>query len=171
VVQPTPVGAAIERTATQTVAEPTAALLRRGLVGLAAVGTVGTALELALLRHWNGGLQVIPFAALGVLGLAIGLVARRPSARSIRVARILAMVVLVTSVVGVFVHVQSNYEAAPLDFRYTDSWPTTSEPVRWLLALTDTVGPSPSLAPLAMAFVAVALLLAALRHPALSEAD
>ncbi len=142
---------------------------RRWLIALAAIGTIGTALELALLRHWDDGLQVIPFVALGALGLAIVLVARRPTARSIRVARILTGAVLVTSAIGVFVHVRANYETAPLDFRYTDSWPTTSEPVRWLLAATDTVGPSPSLAPLAMAFVALVLLLATMDHPALAS--
>ena len=99
--------------------------------------------------------------------MAIVLVARRPTARSIRVARILAVSVLITAAIGVFAHVHANYESAPLDFRYTDSWPTTAEPIRWLLAFTDTVGPSPSLAPLAMAFVALALLLATIRHPAL----
>jgi hypothetical protein len=55
----------------------------------------------------------------------------------------------------------------PLDFHYTASWPTTPEPIRWLLAATDTVGPSPTLAPMALAFIALALLFATLRHPAL----
>lgn len=142
---------------------------RRWLIALAAIGTIGTAVELALLRHWDDGLQVIPFLALGALGLAIVLVARRPTARSIQVARVLTSAVLVTSAIGVFVHVRANYETAPLDFRYTDSWPTTSEPVRWLLAATDTVGPSPSLAPLAMAFVALVLLFATMDHPALAS--
>ncbi len=85
-------------------------------------------------------------------------------------ARALAIVVVVASAVGVFIHVRANYETAPLDFRYTDSWPTTSEPVRWFLAATDTVGASPSLAPTAMAFVALVLLLATVGHPALEAA-
>ncbi len=145
------------------------ARVRRWLIVLAAIGTIGTTLELVLLRHWDDGLQVIPFVALGALGVAIVLVARRPTAWSIRVARILTGAVLVTAAIGVFVHIRANYETAPLDFRYTDSWPTTSEPVRWLLAATDTVGPSPSLAPLAMAFVALVLLLATIDHPALAS--
>jgi MFS superfamily sulfate permease-like transporter len=120
-----------------------------------------------LLRHWKDGLQLIPLVALGALAIAVVLVIRRPSRRSIRVASGLAVAVVITSAIGVFIHVRANYEAAPLDFRYTDSWPTTAEPVRWLLAATDTVGPSPSLAPTAMAFVALILLLAMVRHPAL----
>ena len=144
--------------------------LRRGLVWLAIVGTIGTTLELILIRHWDNALELIPFVALAVLAVAIVLVVRRPTARSIAVARGLAMAVLVTSAIGVAIHIRSNYEAAPLDFRYTASWPTTPEPIRWLLAATDTVGPSPTLAPAAIAFMALALLIATLRHPATTQA-
>ena len=148
---------------------PTAARLRRGLVALALLGTIGTALELLLLRHFDGALQLIPWVALAVLGVAIALVALRPSPRSIRTARILAGGVLVTSVVGVAIHVNANFDAGPLDFRYTASWPTLSDAERWFLAVTDTVGPSPTLAPMASAFMALALLLATLGHPAVSQ--
>ena len=146
-----------------------AAFLRRSLLGLAALGTLGTALELVLLRHWDNALELIPFAALGVLGVAIVMMARRPGARSVAIARALALSVLIVSAAGVFIHIRSNYEAAPLDFRYTASWPTTPEPIRWLLAATDTVGPSPTLAPAAIAFLALALLIVTLRHPASTE--
>lgn len=141
-------------------------LLRRGLLWLSIVGTVGTTIELLLLRHWKGRLELIAFGALAVLAVAIVLVGRRPTARKITAGRALAMAVLLTSIVGVLVHVHSNYESGPLDFRYTASWPTTPEPIRWLLAATDTVGPSPTLAPAAIAFIALALLIATVRHPA-----
>lgn len=111
------------------------------------------------------GELVIPFATLGVLAVAIVLVARRPNPRSLMAARAMTTAALVTSAIGVFIHVRANHEAAPLDFRYTDSWPTTPEPIRWLLAATDTVGPSPTLAPAAIAFMALALLVATIRHP------
>ncbi len=114
---------------------------------------------------------MIPWAALAVLAIAVVLVIRRPNRRAILVARVLAVVVLVTSAFGVFIHIWANYETAPLDFRYTDTWPTTSEPVRWLLAATDTVGASPSLAPTAMAFVALVLLLATVGQPATGPAQ
>jgi hypothetical protein len=140
-------------------------LLRRGLLWLATLGTVGITLELIMERHWESGLQLIPFAALGGLAVAIALVARPRGRRSILAGRGIGAAVLVTSAIGVFIHVRANYEAAPLDFRYTDSWPTTPEPIRWLLAATDTVGPSPSLAPAALAFLALLLLIATLRHP------
>jgi hypothetical protein len=80
-----------------------------------------------------------------------------------------AVVTGVVAAVGVGVHVWQNYEAAPLDYRFTASWPTTAEPIRWILAATDTVGPAPSLAPAALAFVCICLFLATLGHPALQS--
>lgn len=145
----------------------TADLLRRSLIGLAAIAATGTALELVLLRHWDNALEWIPFIALVVLGLAVAVLAVCPGRRAVRIVRILAASVAIVGAIGVFIHVRSNYEAAPLDFRYTDTWPTTAEPIRWLLAATDTVGPSPTLAPAAITFAAIALLAATLRHPAL----
>ena len=142
-------------------------VMRRGLLVLAAAGTIGVCLELLLLRHWTEPRELVAWLAVATLGVAVVLGTWRPTRRTIRVARGLALVVLVMSAIGVLVHVWANYESAPLDARYTATWPTTSEPVRWVLAATDTVGPSPSLAPLALAFVALVLLLALVRHPAL----
>jgi hypothetical protein len=150
---------------------PAAARLRQGLIGLALLGTAGTALELLSLRHFNGVLQLIPWIALAVLGVAIALVARARTERSIRIGRVLAVIVLVSSVVGVVIHVNANFEAGPLDFRYTAAWPAMSDLQRWLLAATDSVGPSPTLAPMASAFMSLALLLATLGHPALAGAE
>lgn len=144
------------------------AILRRSLVALSVLSVVGTGVELLLLRHWDNGLELIPFASIGVLGIAIAILVWAPNRRGVWVARGIAMAVAVSGATGVFIHVRSNYEAAPLDFRYADSWATTAEPIRWLLAATDTVGPSPTLAPAALTFAALALLAATLRHPALA---
>jgi hypothetical protein len=146
-------------------------LLRRSLLGLAAISGAGTALELGLLRHWNSLLEWIPWISLAILVVAMAFVVVRPRRRRVRIARALAAVVAASGLIGVLVHVRQNYEAAPLDFHYTASWPTTPEPIRWLLAATDTVGPSPTLAPAALTFVAMALLCATLRHPALDDAS
>jgi hypothetical protein len=147
--------------------ERTLTSLRRGLLGLAAVGTLTTAVELAFLRHWDNLLELIPWIALVLIALAIAALALRPSRGRVLAARWAAVVTGAIALVGVAVHVWSNYEAAPLDARYTDTWPTTAEPVRWLLAVTDTVGPAPSLAPTALAFVCLCILLATFKHPAL----
>jgi hypothetical protein len=148
--------------------DPEGALLRRWLIALSALAASGTALELVLLRHWDNGLELVPFISIAVIGLAIGVLAREPGRRAVRAVRLIAITVAVSGAIGVFIHIRSNYEAAPLDFRFTDSWPTTAEPIRWLLAATDTVGPSPTLAPAALTFAALALLAATLRHPALA---
>jgi hypothetical protein len=150
--------------------DPAGAVLRRWLIALSALAAAGTALELLLLRHWDNGLELIPFVSLVALGLAIAVLATghgRRGVRAVQIVRAIAVTVAISGAIGVFIHVRSNYEAAPLDFRYTDSWPTTAEPIRWLLAATDTVGPSPTLAPAALTFAALALLAATLRHPAL----
>jgi len=146
-------------------------ILRRSLIWLAALSAAGTGLELLLLRHWDNGLELIPFASIGVLAVAIAVLVARPGRRAVQATRAIAAVVAASGAIGVFIHIRSNYEAAPLDFRYTDSWATTAEPIRWLLAATDTVGPSPTLAPAALTFAALALLAATLRHPALARTE
>jgi hypothetical protein len=156
--------------ATDIAADSEGPLLRRWLIAISGLAAVGTALELLLLRHWDNGLEVTPFVSLATLGVAIAILAYAHSARAVHVARLVSSVVAASGAIGVFIHVRANYEAAPLDFRFTDSWPTTAEPIRWLLAATDTVGPSPTLAPAALTFAALALLAATLRHPALAGA-
>jgi hypothetical protein len=151
--------------------DATADLLRRALLALAVLGGIGTALELVLLRHWDNPLELTPFAFLVALGVGFAVLVRRPGRRSVLAARIAGAAVAVSGAIGVFVHVRANYEAAPLDFRFTATWPTTPEPIRWLLAATDTVGPSPTLAPAALTFAALCLLAATLHHPALRPAD
>lgn len=142
-----------------------AGVMRRGMLALATAGTIGVALELLLLRHWTEPRELIAWLATGALAVAVVLAFRRRTRAALRVARGLSVAALVTSGIGVLVHVWANYESAPLDARYTASWPTTAEPVRWLLAATDTVGPSPSLAPLALAFVALVLLISLVGQP------
>ena len=76
-------------------------------------------------------------------------------------ARILAVVVMLSAAMGIWQHVYASYDAGRLDYRYADRWESLGEATRWWLALTKTVGPSPPLAPRALC-----ILLAALRHRA-----
>jgi hypothetical protein len=140
-------------------------LLRRGLAVLAIVGTVGVAVELALLRHWSGVGQVASWA--GVLALTIAVVAVRSlgSPRAVAAVRALAVVAIVVGVVGVGLHVQANYAWGPADRVYGPTWETTALPVRLLIAATDTIGKAPAVAPGALSFVALVLLLATVRLP------
>jgi hypothetical protein len=145
-------------------------LLRRGLLALAALTTLGIVVELAVERHWTQPIQLVAWVALGACAVAIALVARMPSRDRVRAARAIAMAVVLCALLGIGAHVYANYDAGPLDQRYADTWESLSEPVRWGLALTKTVGPSPPLASGALAQAALAVLLATVRHPSLREA-
>jgi hypothetical protein len=149
-------------------ADAPAALLRRGLLWIAALSTVGIAAELGVARHWTQPIQLVAWGAVAALAVAIALLARTPSPRNVRFAQALAVVVVLSGLLGVWEHVYANYDAAPLDFRYADTWDSLPEATRWWLAATKSVGPSPPLASGALAQAALCVLLATLRHPALS---
>jgi hypothetical protein len=126
---------------------------------------------LAADRHWTTPIQFVAWAALVVTAVAIVLVATARSAAPVRLGRILAVVVMPSAVLGIWEHVESNYDAGELDFEYASSWETLSEPARWWLAASKTVGPSPPLAPGALAQAGLCVLLATLRHPVLKPAE
>ena len=76
-------------------------------------------------------------------------------------------VVVLNDLPGFGQHVLANYDAAPLDFRYTDVWDKLPAYEQWWLAFSETVGPAPPMAPGVLAQAAFALGLATLAHPAL----
>jgi hypothetical protein len=143
--------------------------LRRCLLLLAVLGVAGTAIELAMLRHWNTFVQLIPWFALAVIAGGIALVATRPNSGRIRLVRVLAVAVFLIAAFGVFEHTVANYDAGPLDFRYATKWAAMSTTSRWWAAFTESVGPSPSLAPLVLAWSALCVVFATLDHPALER--
>lgn len=144
-------------------------LLRASLTALTALGIVGTAFELATLHHWNGAMQLVPWAALVVLAGALALHAGRPA--STYLVRALAMLVLVTSLFGVLEHALVNYDSGALDQRFADTWELLSPWSRWWYAITRTVGPAPTLAPGMLGQAAVTLMLATIgARAAYSEA-
>lgn len=146
-------------------------LLRRGLLWLGAVTVSALAVELAAERHWTQPVQLVAWAALLLTLVAVALVAWAPSPRNVRLAQIVAVVVVLSSVLGIWEHVYSNYDAGELDQQYSNSWESLPESSRWWLAVTKSVGPSPVLAPGALAQAAVCVLLATLRHPALRRPE
>lgn len=141
------------------------AWLRRGLLGLAAFSVAGTAIELAMLRHWSEGTQLIAWGALAALALGIALALRASSPGTVRAARIIALVVCAAALFGAWEHIEGNYDVAPLDAEYGTRWDTMSEAARWWAAFTKSVGPSPALAPFVLAQAALCVLLACHRHP------
>lgn len=144
-------------------------LLRRGVLALAAIGVAGVAVELALLRHWNGLVQILPWLGLGAGAVAVGLVAIRPTPGRVRLARLIALAVLGLAAFGILEHVLGNHEAGPLDAEHGEGWESLSQVTRWWYAITETVGPSPTFAPAALAQIVLLVLLATVRHPALGR--
>jgi hypothetical protein len=88
----------------------TLARMRTIVLGLVAVGLVGTAVELALLAHNEDLNQFIPFAAIGVALVAViwRLVSRR--SKAVLAVQFAMLALVVTGVVGVVLHFQGNME-------------------------------------------------------------
>jgi hypothetical protein len=143
----------------------TLAILRLGLLALAVGAVLVTTLELTFLAHWDGTLQLLPWAALAMAAIAIALLVVRSRPAMLRTARVLAVIVFAMGGVGVLVHVIQNRDAGVLDYRYADTWATMGDLRQWWLAATGGVGPSPPLAPMSLAFAALLILLAGLRLP------
>src|SRR5687768_10158318 len=108
-----------------------ASVLRRGLLWVAALTSVGIATELAADRHWAQAVQLVAWGALAVVALAIVLVATATTEAKVRLARILAVVVMLSAAWGVWEHVASNHDAGELDFEYATSWEGLPELTRW----------------------------------------
>ncbi|MEO8632924.1 MAG: hypothetical protein ABI466_06165 [Chloroflexota bacterium] len=144
-----------------------ASVLRRSLVGLVLIAVAGLAAELLVERHWGTPIRLVPWFALAALAYAALLLVRRPTTAAVRRARVLAGAVLIAAVVGVALHVNENYVAGPLDQRYEQLWSGMSEVERWWAAFSKAVGPAPTFAPASLALVALVLIVATQRHPAL----
>ena len=143
-----------------------AEILRKGLIALVGLGIVGTVIELLFLRHWGSAGQAIVWPALGFLAAGLGTLAMRPSPRSIRAARAIALGVAVIAAVGVGFHVSENLTAGPLDRDFAAIWASMSPLDQWWQAATGGVGPAPTMAPGVLLQLGLGLLLATVRHPA-----
>ena len=146
-------------------------LLRRGLILLTVLGVTGTAVELAMQRHWKTAIQLIPWYTLAAVAVGVVLLVARPRRATVWSVRAIVVVVFVSAGFGVYEHVRANYDAGPLDFRYTERWTTMSAPARWWVAATNGVGPSPPLTPAVLAQAALCLGLATLHHPSLARSE
>lgn len=137
--------------------------LRTALVLLATAVALGAAAELAMLRHWHGWQQLVPWVVVGLLGLAAAaLLLSRPTGSVVAAARVVGALTATGSAYGVLIHVLRNFQSGPLDARYAESW----DGLPWLeqvwLASTGGVGPAPSLAPGMLALGGVCLVLGTL---------
>lgn len=143
---------------------------RRYLLVLAALGVIGTASELAMLRHWTTTVQLVPWFALGAVAVAVAVLWFVPTAAAVRLARVLAVAVAMAAVFGMWEHVRGNYDAGPLDRRYSATWDGLSATSKWWKAVTKGVGPSPMLAPAVLVQASLCVLFATRRHPASARA-
>jgi hypothetical protein len=139
-------------------------IVRRALIALTGIGILATAFELASERHWNGFEQLVPWLALVVL-TAAALLLLLPDGRGTTAARLLALVVLASSIYGVVEHILANFDAGALDQRFADTWDSLPLLEQIWLAVTKTVGPAPALAPGVLGQTALLLLLATLCEP------
>ena len=134
--------------------------LRAVLWGVAAVVLTGSALELALLEHWEDPVQGVPFA-LSLIGLlAIGAAWWSPGPATLKAVRWVMLLLAAGAVVGVWQHLHHNYEFA------AEIAPTRTMGF-WLAEAIS--GANPLLAPGIFAVVAAMGLGAAWDHPSESS--
>ncbi|MFC7102654.1 hypothetical protein ACFQQB_20715 [Nonomuraea rubra] len=117
---------------------------------------MGAALELAFERHWESPVQLIPWVALALQVAGLVLLLLRDAGPALTVVRVLAAIVLLASLYGVFTHVSVNHGMGAMD----PQWDTYSPLTQWWNALTKSVGAAPPLAPGMLAQSALLLLLA-----------
>lgn len=153
-------------TATDTAATGDARLVsfyRRVLTLLGAGVALGALTELAMLRHWQGPAQLVPWAVLAVLLLAAAAWLVRRTAGTARTVQVAAAVSVLGSAYGVYEHVLANLRAGPLDPRYAEVWASMPGATQLWAAASGAVGPSPVLVPGMMGLAGVLLWLAVFR--------
>jgi hypothetical protein len=85
-------------------------IVRRFLLVILLTGMTGTAVELVLLEHDEGAIQLIPLALLA-LGLAsVAWHAIRPAAASGRAVRIVMAAFVIAGFTGIYFHYRANVE-------------------------------------------------------------
>jgi hypothetical protein len=134
----------------------TVAALRLALLAIAALGIAGTAAELVIERHWHSLGQWYAWLALAIAAAGLAAIVRRWRA-SLWFARLCAVITIAFAVIGVWRHVNANYNAAPLDFRYENRWDGMSVTERLFDVVTGKVGPAPILASGVLATIGIAL--------------
>jgi predicted membrane channel-forming protein YqfA (hemolysin III family) len=138
--------APLEHSSTQT--------LRRFALALCLLGVVTTPIELVLMHHYNDKDQIMPFIFLGLAAIGVAAAWLRPNARVLRGVRVLMVLVVLGSGIGVFEHLKANYRDA-----------TRGGTVSNLIELVLT-GFAPLLAPGILAQVGLLGLAFTYKHPA-----
>lgn len=133
--------------------------IRRLLLALMYFGMIGLLTELFLLEHTESPFQWVPIGSL-VLGLLSALaITLRPTAATLRAFRWVMALMVLAGAVGVYLHLDGNYE-----------WAMERSPSLGGLELVMEVmtGATPVLAPGALAQLGLLGLVLSYRHPALA---
>lgn len=134
----------------------TAQTLRRIVLFIIAFGVVGTVTELILIGHYQAPNQWPPLVLLGLTALGIVAMFGNPGPRTLRMFRLLMVLVAVSSLVGVYFHLQGN-----IAFKLETNPSLTGLPLLWKAVTSGT----PVLAPGIMAQVGLLGLAVTFKHP------
>jgi hypothetical protein len=85
-------------------------MLRRRVIGLVALGFIGTAVELWLLAHVEDLNQWIPFVAIGLALATIAWWAVATGTAAVRAVQAAMAIAIITGAVGVVLHYRANME-------------------------------------------------------------
>lgn len=128
---------------------------QRILLTLSLASCALVAVELASLRHWEAGAQLVPWgilAMIAVSGLVLTVLRTRAGAMQ---ARLVAAISVPVAAFGVYEHVSANLETGVLNHRY--NWVALPGWEHLWLATTGAVGGTPALAPLVLALAGILL--------------
>ncbi|HLL77613.1 MAG TPA: hypothetical protein VK421_20320 [Pyrinomonadaceae bacterium] len=134
--------------------------LRRFLLALSVVLLAGAVAELWFVEHTEDPIQLIPFVLSGLGGAAVIVALLRPNRASLWALRLVMLLVVLGSLLGVYLHVESNYGLE------RELYP--DRPAGQLL-LGALGGANPLLAPGVLAVAAVLALAATYQHPAIAK--
>lgn len=130
------------------------------LLSLAAFMCIGTVIELLLANHLQEPIQVVPFILCVLAFITIAAVLFRPQFATIWTLRVVMGALVAGSLVGVYEHVQSNWEVV------LETKPNLASLEMFWTALR---GAAPLLAPGILVLVAVLAVAATYYHPALQK--
>jgi hypothetical protein len=85
-------------------------VVRRILLVLLVIGLTGTAVELLLLKHFDGWLQLVPLAAIALALAALAWHLVRPSSRSLLAFQVVMGLFLAAGLAGTFFHFRANLQ-------------------------------------------------------------
>lgn len=134
-------------------------ILRRGILALLALGSVGVITELILLEHYEEPVQFVPLALLALTLATIVWHWIDGGRRSLRTFQVIMLLMVVAGTVGIVLHVRENV-ATELDIN-----PGSSGLAFWIEVVR---GDLPTLAPGTLIQFGLLGLLYAYRHPALN---